>query len=68
MTEKELRDKIGIGPNDLFSTNLGMIDIFGVKDGKISYGFLASGNVMTESIESFMSKATATEETCTTSE
>jgi hypothetical protein len=56
MTEQELRKKIGIGKNELVETNKGFIDIFGIGKIKdtVSYGFLATGVVQTESIDDFL--------------
>jgi hypothetical protein len=55
MTEKELREKIGLKENELLNTSIGHIDIFGVKDNIVSYGSLAGGNVMSETVEEFLS-------------
>jgi hypothetical protein len=56
MTEKELREKIGIGKNDLVNTNMGLVDIMAVGDGRVTYGFLAFGNLTSEPIEDFLKK------------
>ena len=56
MTEKELRDKVGVGEKGLLDSSNGLIDIFGVRDNRVSYGFLASGKTVTESIDAFMGR------------
>lgn len=64
MTEQEFREKCGLGPKQLISTNLGLADILGVgkdpKTGeeKVALGFLANGKVITESIKSVIGKLT----------
>jgi len=54
MTEGELRDKVGIGEKGLLDSDQGLVDIFGVKDNRVSYGFLSSGKIVTENIDAFM--------------
>jgi hypothetical protein len=54
MTEQELRKKIKIGPTELVQSSSGAIDIFAVKGGKVTYGFLISGGRQSETIEDFL--------------
>ncbi len=56
MTEQELRKRIGIGENQLVNTNHGLVDIFAVRDGRITYGFLASGTMKSETIKEFLER------------
>lgn len=62
MTEEELREKCGLKPNELISTSKGLADIFGVgkdpKTGeeKVALGFLANGQIITESVTSVIAK------------
>lgn len=56
MTEKELRKKIGIGENDLVMSNQGAIDIMAVGGGRVTYGFLAFGNLRSETVEKFLER------------
>lgn len=62
MTEQEFRKKCKLKPNELISTNRGLADIFGIgKDPetgeeKVALGFLASGKIITESVESVIEK------------
>ena len=58
MTEKELRDKIGIGERQLVNTNKGLMDILYIHDNKVFFGFLAFGSVQSEPIEEFLEKFT----------
>lgn len=43
MTEKELREKIGIGENDLIDSPQGLVDILKVKDDIVVLGYLVGG-------------------------
>lgn len=43
MTEKELREKIGIGEKDLIDSPQGLVDILRVKDDVVVLGYLAGG-------------------------
>ena len=56
MTEKELRKRIGIGPTELVQSSSGVIDIFAVKGGRITYGFLISGKMQSETIDDFLAR------------
>lgn len=56
MTEKELRDKIGVSEKGLIDSSSGLIDIFGVRDDKVSYGFLSNGKIVTEGIDVFIER------------
>lgn len=56
MTEKDLREKIGIGENDLVMSNQGAVDIMAVGNGRVTYGFLAFGNLQSETIEKFLER------------
>lgn len=53
-TEEQLRAFLGLSKGELINTNNGALDIFSVKSGKVSYGFLADGSVMKEDIDSFL--------------
>jgi hypothetical protein len=54
MTEEELREKIGIGENDLVDSTRGLIDIMAVKGDRITYGFLATGVLESSTINEFI--------------
>lgn len=61
MTEEELRKECGLDNGELLNTNRGLLDIFDVKElstGQfmVSYGFLATGDVLSESVESFIDR------------
>jgi hypothetical protein len=56
MTEAELREACGLGPNDLISSNLGFLDILCVRHDVVTIGVVASGNTITESTESVIAK------------
>jgi len=62
MTEQELREKYGLERTELLSTNKGLIDIFqvwrdpGTGLHKVSYGLLAKGETVTETVESFIER------------
>ena len=56
MNEKELRAKIGIGPTELVDGSSGLVDIFAVKGGRITYGFLATGKMTSETIDEFLAR------------
>lgn len=56
MTEKELRKICGLKDDELINTNRGALDIFGVKNDYVSYGFLAEGAVLIETVDSFLEK------------
>ena len=71
MTEKELREKIGVGENQLVNTSSGLVDIMAVGpcpsegdfacecdncNGRVTYGFLAAGTLMSETIEKFLER------------
>ena len=56
MTEEQLREECGLKPGELINTNLGLIDILGVKDGMVTLGKLAGGEPFTESVESVIAK------------
>jgi hypothetical protein len=56
MTEEQIREKIGIGPTGLVQSSSGAIDIFAVKDGRITYGFLISGKMQSETIDDFLAR------------
>jgi len=56
MTEEEIRKKIGIGPSGLIESSSGAIDIFAVKGGRITYGFLISGEMKSETIDDFLAR------------
>ena len=64
MTEQELRKRCGLKPNQLISTNKGLVDILGVgrdpktDEEKVVLGFLATGRVVTEPINSVIKKLT----------
>lgn len=58
MTEKELRKEIGISPTGLLNSTKGLVDIFGVKDDKVRYGFLAGGDIVTETTNEFLARFT----------
>jgi len=66
MTEQEFREKCGLEPNALISTNKGLVDILGIgkdpKTGeeKVTLGFLISGKIITEPIISVIEKITKT--------
>lgn len=51
---KELLEKLGFKENQLIDTNLGALDIFTVSEDKVTYGFLAKGNIQTESVDEFL--------------
>jgi hypothetical protein len=54
MTENELREKLFLKEGELINTNRGAMDIFSVENDIVTYGFVAGGKPMTESIESFL--------------
>ena len=54
--ETQLRKECGLKPGELINTNLGLIDILGVKDGMVTLGKLAGGEPFTESVESVIAK------------
>lgn len=56
MTEAELREKCGLEPGELISTNLGFLDILCVADGMVSLGVMADGHVIRESCSSVIDK------------
>lgn len=56
MTEEQIRKKIGIGPTELVQSSSGAIDIFAVKGGRITYGFLISGKMQSETIDDFLAR------------
>ena len=56
MTRKELFNKIGLKNNQLISTNFGLMDVLGVTDDIVSYGFLANGRTDTMPAEDFCAK------------
>jgi len=56
MTEQELRKKIGVDENDLVMSNQGAVDIMAVGNGRVTYGFLAFGNLQSETIEEFLER------------
>lgn len=56
MAEEELREKCGLGPTELINSSLGALDIFGVKDGMVTLGVLATGKIFQESCESVIYK------------
>lgn len=62
MTEQEFRERCGLKTNQLINTNKGLADILGVgkdpKTGeeKVTLGFLATGRIITEPIESVIKK------------
>ena len=56
MTRKELCAFIGIAENQLLMSSYGLVDIMGVCDGKVSYGFLSKGRIMTEGIDEFLAR------------
>ncbi len=58
MTEKELREKCGLGEGGLIDSNLGLIDILWVKDDVVCLGVLANGKIIRESVESVVTKLT----------
>ena len=59
MTKTELLQKCGMVDGQLIQSNLGFIDILGVKDSVVTLGILATGSVFTESAESVISKLSA---------
>lgn len=56
MTESELREKCGLAPGALISTNLGFLDILGVCDGMVSLGVIATGQIIHEPCSSVIEK------------
>lgn len=55
--EKDLRKILGIGDKDLINSNSGLVDIFDVKNGYISYGLLiGNGSVKRIKVEDFLNK------------
>jgi len=56
MTKEELLRVLNQKPRPLVESSLGLVDVFEVKDGYVSYGFIASGRVATEPIEKFLSR------------
>lgn len=63
MTEAELRRKCGLREDSLINSgNLGLLDILQVRDGIVTLGVLASGDVISDSVESVVSKLTTNKE------
>jgi len=58
MTEEELREKCGLRKGQLIDTNIGLLDILGVKDNTVVLGVLANRNIIRESVESVIEKVT----------
>jgi len=58
MTEEELREKCGLRKGQLIDTNIGLLDILGVKDNTVVLGVLANENIIRESVESVIEKVT----------
>jgi hypothetical protein len=56
MTEKTLREKCGIGPTECPNTSMGVMDIFGVKDDVVSFGFLMGGRTQEMTTQDFIAK------------
>lgn len=56
MSEKELREAIGIKPNVLINTNLGHMDILSVEDDVVHLGFLATGRQQSMSVTDFIKR------------
>lgn len=54
-TEQDLRKHLNLGEGELINTNKGALDIFSVKGGVVSYGFLIGGSTQTENIDDFLS-------------
>jgi len=55
MTEKELREKLYLKEGELINTNRGAMDILSVENDIVTYGFVAGGKPMSESVEAFLS-------------
>ena len=53
-TEEDLREYIGIGEKDLIGSKSGAIDIFGVKNGMVSLGYVATGWQDKRTIDDFL--------------
>ena len=60
-TVRELRQFLGLSENDLVDTSNGLLDIFRVRNGFVSYGFLAEGNIREEPLDEFIDRFTIQE-------
>ena len=58
MTEEELREKCGMKKGELIDTNIGLLDILGVRGDIALIGVLATGKIIEESVESVITKVT----------
>jgi len=58
MTEEELREKCGMKKGELIDTNIGLLDILGVRGDTALIGVLATGKIIEESVESVITKVT----------
>jgi hypothetical protein len=56
MTEPELRKKCNLGPKDLISTNIGMLDILTVEKNTVTFGIIDNGRTFTDSCDSVIKK------------
>jgi hypothetical protein len=54
MNEEQLRETIGVGPNELVNTSNGAMDIFKVENNVVYYGFLAFGGMHKEKTDDFL--------------
>ncbi len=63
MTEAELREKCGLEKDGLVnSVNLGLLDILKVEGNFVTFGVLASGDVVAVPVETVISKLTDSKE------
>jgi hypothetical protein len=57
MTETELREECNLGPCELISTNLGVLDLMGVNDkNEAILGVVATGKIIREPVKSVIAK------------
>ena len=54
MTEKEVRNRIGVKTEELVETNKGLLDLVKVENDKVHYGFLGGGGIQIEPVDDFL--------------